>query len=84
MAKPLTVAEARERFRDLVEREITELTPETTWQWMLLSAVSGFISGSLPEYSSQEVQNKMKPLMALLDAVEKQAKDKHVVSTKGD
>lgn len=76
MAKPLTVTEARERFRDLVEREVTDLTPETTWQWMSLSAVSGFISGSLPEYSSQEAQKRLRPLMALLDAIENQINDK--------
>ncbi|MEE9574811.1 MAG: hypothetical protein V3W03_01790 [Gammaproteobacteria bacterium] len=83
MAEPLTVKEARARFRDVLDREIVELTPETSWQWIMLSTVTGFISGSLPEYSSEETRKKIAPLMGLLDAVEKQMKenDKSDVST---
>jgi len=75
MAEPLTVKEARARFRDVLDREIVELTPETSWQWIMLSTVTGFISGSLPEYSSEETRKKVAPLMNLLDAVEKQMKE---------
>lgn len=75
MAEPLTVKEARARFRDVLEREIAELTPETNWQWIMLSTVTGFISGSLPEYSSEETRKKLAPLMNLLDALEKQMKE---------
>ncbi|MEE9160080.1 MAG: hypothetical protein V3U60_17055 [Gammaproteobacteria bacterium] len=75
MAEPLTVKEARARFRDILEREIAELTPETSWQWIMLSTVTGFISGSLPEYSSEETRKKIAPLMGLLDAVEKQMQE---------
>ena len=75
MAEPLTVKEARARFRDVLDREIVELTPETSWQWIMLSTVTGFISGSLPEYSSEETRKKIAPLMNLLDAVEKQMKE---------
>ncbi len=75
MAEPLTVKEARARFRDVLEREIAELTPETSWQWIMLSTVTGFISGSLPEYSSEETRKKLAPLMNLLDALEKQMKE---------
>ena len=75
MAEPLTVKEARARFRDVLDREIAELTPETSWQWIMLSTVTGFISGSLPEYSSEETRKKVAPLMNLLDAVEKQLKE---------
>ena len=83
MAEPLTVKEARARFRDVLDREIVELTPETSWQWIMLSTVTGFISGSLPEYSSEETRKKIAPLMGLLDAVEKQMKenDKSEAST---
>ena len=83
MAEPLTVKEAKERFRDVLDREIVELTPETSWQWIMLSTVTGFISGSLPEYSSEETRKKIAPLMGLLDAVEKQMKenDKSETST---
>lgn len=83
MAEPLTVKEARARFRDVLDREVAELTPETSWQWIMLSTVTGFISGSLPEYSSEETRKKIAPLMGLLDAVEKQMKenDKSDVST---
>ena len=75
MAEPLTVKEARARFRDVLDREIAELTPETSWQWIMLSTVTGFISGSLPEYSSEETRKKVAPLMNLLDAVEKQMQE---------
>ena len=75
MAEPLTVKEARARFRDVLDREIAELTPETTLQWIMLSTVTGFISGSLPEYSSDETRKKIAPLMGLLDAAEKQMKE---------
>jgi len=75
MAEPLTVKEARARFRDVLDREIAELTPETSWQWIMLSTVTGFISGSLPEYSSEETRKKVAPLMNLLEAVEKQMKE---------
>ncbi len=75
MAEPLTVKEARARFRDTLDREIAELTPETSWQWIMLSTVTGFISGSLPEYSSEETRKKVAPLMNLLDAVEKQMQE---------
>jgi len=83
MDEPLTVKEARARFRDVLDREVAELTPETSWQWIMLSTVTGFISGSLPEYSSEETRKKIAPLMGLLDAVEKQMKenDKSDVST---
>ncbi len=83
MVEPLTVKEARARFRDVLEREIAELTPETSWQWIMLSTVTGFISGSLPEYSSEETRKKIAPLMNLLDALEKQIKenDKTEIST---
>ncbi len=83
MAEPLTIKEARTRFRDVLDREVAELTPETSWQWIMLSTVTGFISGSLPEYSSEETRKKIAPLMGLLDAVEKQMKenDKSDVST---
>ncbi|MCK5431574.1 MAG: hypothetical protein KAJ03_02460 [Gammaproteobacteria bacterium] len=83
MAEPLTVKEARARFRDVLDREVAGLTPETSWQWIMLSTVTGFISGSLPEYSSEETRKKIAPLMGLLDAVEKQMKenDKSDVST---
>ncbi len=84
MAEPLTVKEARARFRDVFDREIEELTPETSWQWIMLSTVTGFISGSLPEYSSEETRKKVAPLMNLLDAVEKQMQenDKAEASTR--
>ncbi len=84
MAEPLTVKEARARFRDVLDREIVELTPETSWQWIMLSTVTGFISGSLPEYSSEETRKKVAPLMNLLDAVEKQMQenDKAEASTR--
>ncbi len=75
MAEPLTVKEARTRFRDVLDREIAGLTPETSWQWIMLSTVTGFISGSLPEYSSEETKKKIAPLMNLLDAVEKQMQE---------
>jgi hypothetical protein len=75
MAEPLTVKQARARFRDVLDREIAGLTPETSWQWIMLSTVTGFISGSLPEYSSEETRKKVAPLMNLLDAVEKQMKE---------
>jgi len=75
MAESLTVKEARARFRDVLDRELAELTPETSWQWIMLSTVTGFISGSLPEYSSEETRKKIAPLMNLLDAVEKQMKE---------
>ncbi len=81
MAEPLTVKEARARFRDILEREIAELTPETSWQWIMLSTVTGFISGSLPEYSSEETRKKIAPLMGLLDAVEKQMKENDKTET---
>ena len=81
MAEPLTVEEARERFRDVLEREIAELTPETTWQWIMLSTVTGFISGSLPEYSSEQTRKKVAPLMDLLGALEKQMKENHQTET---
>ena len=83
MAEPLTVKEARARFRDVLDREVAGLTPETSWQWIMLSTVTGFISGSLPEYSSEETRKKIAPLMGLLDAVEKQMKenDKSEAST---
>ena len=86
MAEPLTVKEARARFRDVLNREIVELTPETSWQWIMLSTVTGFISGSLPEYSSEETRKKIAPLMGLLDAVEKQMKenDKTETSTRNE
>ena len=76
MAEPLTVKQARARFRDVLDREIAELTPETSWQWIMLSTVTGFVSGSLPEYSSEETRKKVAPLMNLLDAVEKQMQEK--------
>ncbi len=75
MAESLTVKQARARFRDVLDREIFELTPETSWQWIMLSTVTGFISGSLPEYSSEETRKKVAPLMNLLDAVEKQMQE---------
>ena len=81
MAEPLTVKEARARFRDVLEREIAELTPETSWQWIMLSTVTGFISGSLPEYSSEETRKKVAPLMNLLDAVEKQMQENDKTET---
>ncbi len=81
MAEPLTVKEARARFRDVLDREIVELTPETSWQWIMLSTVTGFISGSLPEYSSEETRKKVAPLMNLLDAVEKQLKENEKTET---
>jgi len=81
MAEPLTVKEARAKFRDILEREIAELTPETSWQWIMLSTVTGFISGSLPEYSSEETRKKIAPLMGLLDAVEKQMKENDKTET---
>jgi len=81
MAEPLTVKEARARFRDVLDREIVELTPETSWQWIMLSTVTGFISGSLPEYSSEETRKKIAPLMGLLDAVEKQMKENEKTET---
>ena len=81
MVEPLTVKEARARFRDVLDREIAELTPETTWQWIMLSTVTGFISGSLPEYSSEQTRKKMAPLMGLLDAAEKQMKENDQTET---
>ncbi len=83
MAEPLTVKEARARFRDVLDQEVAGLTPETSWQWIMLSTVTGFISGSLPEYNSEETRKKIAPLMGLLDAVEKQMKenDKSEAST---
>jgi len=81
MAEPLTVKEARARFRDVLDREIVELTPETSWQWIMLSTVTGFISGSLPEYSSEKTRKKIAPLMGLLDAVEKQMKENDKTET---
>ena len=83
MAEPLTVKEARARFRDVLDQEVAGLTPETSWQWIMLSTVTGFISGSLPEYSSEQTRKKIAPLMGLLDAVEKQMKedDKSEAST---
>jgi len=81
MAEPLTVKEARTRFRDVLEREIAELTPETSWQWIMLSTVTGFISGSLPEYSSEETRKKIAPLLNLLDALEKQIKENDKTET---
>ena len=86
MAESLTVKEARARFRDVLDRELAELKPETSWQWIMLSTVTGFISGSLPEYSSEETRKKIAPLMGLLDAVEKQMKenDKTETSTRNE
>jgi len=86
MAEPLTIKEARAKFRDVLDREVAELTPETSWQWIMLSTVTGFISGSLPEYSSEETRKKIAPLMGLLDAVEKQMKenDKTETSTRNE
>ena len=81
MAEPLTVKEARARFRDVLDRELAELTPETSWQWIMLSTVTGFISGSLPEYSSEETRKKIAPLMNLLDAVEKQMQENDKTET---
>lgn len=81
MAEPLTVKEARTRFRDVLEREIAELTPETSWQWIMLSTVTGFISGSLPEYSSEETRKKIAPLLNLLDALEEQIKENDKTET---
>jgi hypothetical protein len=81
MAEPLTVKEARARFREVLEREIVELTPETSWQWIVLSTVTGFISGSLPEYSSEDTRKKVAPLMGLLDALEKQMQEKDKTET---
>jgi len=81
MAEPLTIKEARARFRDVLDREIAGLTPETSWQWIMLSTVTGFISGSLPEYSSEETRKKMAPLMGLLDAVENQMKENYKTET---
>ena len=75
MAEPLTVKQARARFQHVLERETAELTPETSWQWIILSAVTGFISGSLAEYSSTEVRKKIAPLMSLLNALEKQMQE---------
>jgi len=75
MAEPLTAKQARARFRDVLDREVAELTPETSWQWIMLSTVTGFISGSLPEYSSEETRKKVAPLMGLLDALEKQMQE---------
>jgi len=70
MAEPLTIKQARAKFRDTLDREVAELTPETSWQWITLSAVTGFISGSLPEYSS-----------GLLDALEKQMQENDTTET---
>ncbi len=81
MAEPLTVKQARARFRDVLDREIPELTPETSWQWIMLSTVTGLISGSLPEYSSEETRKKVAPLMNLLDAVEKQMQENDKTET---
>lgn len=81
MAEPLTIKEARAKFRDVLDREIAELTPETSWQWIMLSTVTGFISGSLPEYSSEETRKKIAPLMGLLDAIEKQMKENDKTET---
>ena len=81
MAEPLTVKEARARFRDVLDREVAGLTPETSWQWIMLSTVTGFISGSLPEYSSEETRKKVAPLMNLLDAVEKQMQENDKTET---
>jgi hypothetical protein len=81
MAEPLTVKQARARFRDILDREVAELTPETSWQWIMLSTVTGFISGSLPEYSSAETRKKIAPLMGLLDALEKQMQENETTET---
>jgi hypothetical protein len=81
MAEPLTVKQARARFRDTLDREVAELTPDTSWQWIMLSTVTGFISGSLPEYSSEETRRKIAPLMGLLDALEKQMQEKDTTET---
>ena len=81
MAEPLTVKQARARFREVLDREIAELTPETSWQWIMLSTVTGFISGSLPEYSSEDTRKKVAPLMGLLDALEKQVQEKDKTET---
>lgn len=86
MAEPLTAKQARAKFRDTLDREIAELTPETSWQWIMLSTVMGFISGSLPEYSSEETRKKVAPLMGLLDALKKQMEenDKTKKTTEGN
>jgi hypothetical protein len=81
MAEPLTIKQARARFRDTLDREIAGLTPETSWQWIMLSTVTGFISGSLPEYSSEETRKKIAPLMGLLDALEKQMQENDNLDT---
>jgi len=81
MAEPLTVKQARARFRDTLDREVAELKPETSWQWIMLSTVTGFISGSLPEYSSVETRKKIAPLMGLLDALEKQMQENETTDT---
>jgi hypothetical protein len=81
MAEPLTVKQARARFREVLDREIAELAPETSWQWIMLSTVTGFISGSLPEYNSEETRKKVAPLMGLLDALEKQMQEKDKTET---
>ncbi|RKZ69536.1 MAG: hypothetical protein DRQ48_07685 [Gammaproteobacteria bacterium] len=81
MAEPLTVKQARARFRDTLDREVAELTPETSWQWIMLSTVTGFISGSLPEYSSEETRKKIAPLMNLLNALEKQMQENDTTET---
>ncbi|RKZ46427.1 MAG: hypothetical protein DRQ58_08620 [Gammaproteobacteria bacterium] len=81
MAEPLTVKQARARFRDTIDREVAELTPETSWQWIMLSTVTGFISGSLPEYSSEETRKKIAPLMNLLNALEKQMQENDTTET---
>jgi len=76
MVEPLSVAEARSRFREVTNREIEALTPETTWQWVLLSAVTGLVCGSLPEFSGGQTRRKLSPLMDLLDALERQIEER--------
>jgi hypothetical protein len=47
----------------------------------MLSTVTGFISGSLTEYSSAETRKKIAPLMGLLDALEKQMQENDTTET---
>jgi hypothetical protein len=75
MAEPLTAKEARAKFRAVVNQELAELTPQTRSQWILLSAVTGFVAGSLAEYSAKETRKRIAPLLKLLDALDTQMKE---------
>jgi hypothetical protein len=71
MAEPLTSDEAKARFRETVAVELGDLPPESTWEWILLSLVTGLVAGHVTEGVPENTRRSLAPLMALLGLVER-------------